>query len=342
MLSEFLLWWGQHLRAALPASLTQSGGRQARGLVVVLGTASTGPASVDVLARRAGREDALGRFTLDPDGIAALRAVKRAQEADAVLRLPPDMLLEQQVVLPIAAERDPERVLQYEMDRITPFAADELFWTWAIERRDRANGRLYVRLSLVPKARLAPLLQSLAAAGLRPAALEAATPDGPARRIALDRVRPARWRAASLATAGAVLAIAAAIIPFVTQSNANARIEARIAALRAQVDQVEALRRKIAGSAAGTDVFAEQRARVGDALGALATLTDVLPDDTVLNELSMRARSVSISGHSAAAARLIPALAAHPAIRNPAFAAPVTRHEAARGEGFSIRAEVVP
>lgn len=345
MLSEFLHWWAQQLRATLPARLTQAGGREARGLVVVLSPGSAEPPNVDVLARRAGREDALGRFALDADGIAGLRAAKRSHEADALLRLPPDLLLEQSVMLPIAAERDPERVLHYEMDRITPFAAADLFWTWAVERRDRANGRLHVRLSLVPKARLARVLDDLAAAGLRPTALDASMPGGPSRRIALDRAQPSRWGAAGLVAAGvacAVLAIVAAAIPFVVQSNARARVEARIAELRPQVDQAEALRRKILGSAAGTDVFAQQRARVGDALGALATLTDVLPDDTVLNEMSMRARSVTISGHSAAAARLIPALAANPAIRNPAFSAPVTRNEGSRGEGFSIRAEVLP
>ena len=274
-----------------------------------------------------------------------MRTAIQGQDPATLLRLPPELLLEQNVVLPIAAERDPERVLHYEMDRITPFAADELFWTWAIDRRDRANGRLQLRLSLVPKARLAAVLPALAAAGLRPPALDASTPGGPSRRIALDRVQPGRWRAWGLAAAGttcAVLAVAAAAIPFVMQSNASARIEARIAVLRPQVDQVETLRRQILSSAAGSDVFAEQRARVGDALGALATLTDILPDDTVLTELSVRARMVTISGQSAGAARLIPALAADPTLRNPAFAAPVTRNEGTRGEGFSIRAEIVP
>ncbi len=345
MLNEFLHWWAQQLKAAVPARLVQSGaGADARGLAVVVHLPS-GPPSVDILARRKGRDEALGHFTLDPQGIAALRASVAGQGPAAVLRLPPELLLEQQAVLPIAADRDPERVLQYEMDRITPFTADELFWTWSVERRDRAQGRLYLRLLLVPKARLAPVLGVLREAGLRPAALEAMDPVGPARRIALDRAQPARWRRRALvaaAAACAVLAVAAVAVPFGVQSIQGNRVEQQIATLRPQVDQAEALRRRILSSTAGTDVFEQQRGRVGDALQTLATLTDVLPDDTFLNELTLRARVLTISGQSAGAARLIAALAAERSIRNPAFAAPVTRNEGTHSEGFSIRAEVAP
>ena len=349
MLNEFLIWWAQQLRAALPARLVQSDtGPDARGLVVVVHL-SPGPPpslpSVDVLIRRKGRDGALGRFALDPAGIAALRASIAGQGPGAVLRLPPELLLEQQAVLPIAAERDPERVLQYEMDRITPFTADELFWTWSVERRDRAQGRLYLRLLLVPKARLAQVLGALREAGLRPTALEASTPGSAARRIALDRAQPARWRKRALVVATAacaVLAIAAVAVPFVVQSVRSDRVEQQIADLRPQVDQAEALRRRILSSAAGADVFEEQRSRVGDALQTLATLTDVLPDDTFLSELTLRARIVTISGQSAGAAKLIAALAAEHSIRNPAFAAPVTRNEGTHNEGFSIRAEMAP
>ncbi|HYZ64615.1 MAG TPA: PilN domain-containing protein, partial [Acetobacteraceae bacterium] len=65
-----------------------------------------------------------------------------------------------------------------------------------------------------------------------------------------------------------------------------------------------------------------------------------LPDDTYLYELSLRDRVLTVSGQSAAAARLIPLLAADPAVRNPAFAAPVTRNETTGAESFSIRAEI--
>ena len=49
---------------------------------------------------------------------------------------------------------------------------------------------------------------------------------------------------------------------------------------------------------------------------------------------------MTLSGRSASAPRLITALSADPAIRNTAFAAPVTRIEGATADVFSIKAEI--
>ena len=80
----------------------------------------------------------------------------------------------------------------------------------------------------------------------------------------------------------------------------------------------------------------------GRPLVVLAAATRTLPDDTYLTEMELRQRKVTLSGRSAAAARLIGALAEDGEFKNPAFAAPVTRLEALRAELFTINAEVGP
>ena len=336
MLTEFLAWWAERLRSLLPGRRNGTG----RSLLVALLASASGPPVVELTTRRRNQEGTLGRFTLDGSGIAALRAALAGKAADpAVLRLPSARMLEQQIQLPLAAERELERVLSYEMDRLTPFAADDLYWAGTVDRRDRARGRLHVRLLLVLRAEVAPLLDALAQAGVRPAVLEAGT----GREVALERPQAGSRRTLAVAaTTCAVLAVVAAATPFVRQSQASQQVEDRIAALRPAVDRAEALRRTITANAAGADVIVAQRARSGDALGMLALLTDLLPDDTHLNDVAIRSRMVTMSGQSGAAARLIAALAADPAVRNPAFSAPVTREDGGRAEGFSIRAEIAP
>jgi general secretion pathway protein L len=105
------------------------------------------------------------------------------------------------------------------------------------------------------------------------------------------------------------------------------------------VKQAETLRNEIARSAAGGDVIAAERARTGDALALIAGLTDALPDDTYLTDLSVRDGHLRLSGQSAAAAKLIPALAADTALRNPSFTAPVTRNDTLRIDMFSIQVD---
>ena len=349
MVTEFLAWWAGQLRSLVP-SLFQGGGRsfrKRRALVITTQDLVSGaaPCSVDVSAHRHGRELGLGHFTLDAAGIAALLpAAARYCAHPTLLRLSPGVLLEQEVSMPAGAERNLERVLQYEMDRLTPFAVDELFWSWTVVQRDRAH--VHLLLSLVPRAQLTPLLDALQQAGIRPTLLQAGTtPEGAPREILLERPRTGIWQRrgeGALTACCAVLALAVTVIPFLIQSIELDRIDSRIAVLRPTVDRAEALRRSIARNAASTDVIEAQRAKVGDALQIVATLTDVLPDDTYLVDLAVRTRNVTLGGQSAAAARLIALLAANGSIRNPAFAAPVTRNEGSRGEGFSIRAEMAP
>ena len=139
-----------------------------------------------------------------------------------------------------------------------------------------------------------------------------------------------------------MLALIALATPFVTQSLARRAVEVRIAALQPRVAQVEALRRRIAAGTAGNDVIAAEHAGTGDALQVLATVTELLPDDTVLADLTLRQGKLSISGRSRAAPLLIPAMAGDPTLHNPSFAAPVTRTPDGKADTFVIRAELVP
>jgi general secretion pathway protein L len=342
MIMEFLTWWGQQLSSLRPQ---RSIATRPDGLCATLraadapGNAAAG--IIDAVLVRRGKAGDLGSFPLTDAGMAALTAATRPRRPPVHVRLPPGAMLQQSVMLPLAAERDPARVLRYEMDRLTPFTIDELYWDWAIERRDRARGQLHLRLSLAPRSRVDPVLEMLRQAGLPPVALEGA--DG--RRIALGRERQDRWLqrgVATLAAACVLLAIAATVIPFIQQSVRAWDVERRIVALRPMVDQMDALRRRMTNAAAGLDALASQRERSGDTLAIVATLTDVLPDNTVLTDLALSKRIIIVSGQSTAAAQLISALAADPAIRNPAFTAPVTLNETTHTEGFTIRAEAAP
>ena len=331
MLGEFLTWWGEQLQSLWPAR--DSARREDAVFATLRG------AAVEIALRRGGRTGALGAFPLTEPGMAALATALGPRRPAAELRLPPAMLLERTVTLPLAAERGLDNVLRYEMDRLTPFAAAELYWHYAVAKRDRVHAQLHIRLWLVLRAPLAGTLDLLARAGLHPAAIASVDAGGPA--IPLELTRPGRWHrqgTAALAAACALLAVTACVVPFVKQSLAAHAVDARIAALKPAVDRAESLRRSLLAASAGIDVLAAERAKVGDPLETLAALTDVLPDDTVLTDLSLHGRAITISGQSGAAASLISRIAADPALRDPAFTAPVTRNETTHTDGFSIRA----
>ncbi len=352
----------------VPARLAQPG-PSVVGAVVVEPVA--GGDGARVLRRQAGIETLLGHVALphadaarmEEVGIAdAAAAALRAMVADAgpgggavLLRLPPGSALQRDVTLPLGAEAALERVLTYEMDRLTPFVAADVFFAWTVLRRDREAGRLRLRLSLIPKAPLLPLLDTCRAAGAAPRAIEVEAADGRGADghgsdggrlsipLAHDRPVAARRERRRLLLAGggcAALAAAAILLPFALQSVASSRLDRRMAALQPRVEAAAALRRRIAGGSAGADLVADERQRLGDTLQVIAAVTRVLPDDTFLSDLTLRQGQLTISGQSPSAAALIPAISADPAFAAPAFSAPVTRIEGQNTDLFSIRAGV--
>ena len=297
------------------------------------------PAGLAASLRRRGEETPLG---LVRRGSERLR-LPAARGAPSVLRPPAGALLEQSVNLPLAAETELAAVLRNEMDRLTPFRAEELFWGWRIERRDRATGRLFLRLLLVPKAAVAAVLAAVEAAGLRPQALEVASARGVEHlSLASPEAGHSTGRGAQIAAGLCViLALTACLLPIVRQELAIHAAERVIARQRPAVAVVEALRRRLAATVSGADLFSAETARVGNPLRALAAVTAALPDDTYLMAFTLRERQMSLSGRSAAATRLINTLAADPDLQDPAFDAPITRI-GDKADLFSIRVRLKP
>jgi len=334
----------------LPERLRQSGGSVPDAVLVdPQGSLEASPPVVSLSSRRRGQVSALGRYTLDSQGKNAARGAVASLGGNLPirLRLPSELLLEKHLALPLAAERELDQVVAYEMDRETPFSADEVYWSAVVEQRDRAQGRLRLRLSLVPKQLISAMVAALDDAGLHPTAIDTSFADGTPRQIKLDMARhadgPLRRHMLTLAAAGcAALALLAVAFPFVNQSLALARVDGQIDELKPTVDKAEALRRQIAGTGAGADVVATERTRLGDPLRVISAATQILPDDTHLSDFTMRQRKIIMNGQSAGAAKLISALSVDPTFKDPAFAAPVTRLEGGKIDIFSISAEARP
>jgi general secretion pathway protein L len=354
MFSELLNWWLRRMSEVLPERWTARRLNRQDALIAEFvhspgGNGSTGhDVALHLWQRRRRRIVDLGLFDLAlPEAANRIRTLTRKlRGAETVLRVNEATLLERDVELPLAAEPELERVLGYEMDRLTPFRVEDVIWGFETLTRDRARGRITLRLSLAPRAPIAAALEDLQRHGLVVSALQIGHGDPP-RSIRVPRPPTAaerrlrRLTVVAAAVCGLLLAAVAAT-PVIRQSLALAQVEDRIEALRPLTTQAEALRRRIAQTKATGDVVAEQRNHSGDAVAVLAALTEILPDDTVLTELTLNQRKLGLRGRSAAASRLIGLLATDPTIRNAAFTAPVTRGDGSLREQFALQADVAP
>jgi len=259
------------------------------------------------------------------------------------LRPSATVVLEKLHVVPTATRRELGQLLRHELGRISPFAAEALFWHWRGRVRATDRTRTEIALTMVPKMAVAAVLDKLGEVGIHPRFLEVGPPERPrllpiedvaeGRNIRHQLLRGLTWSCAGLA-AGVL------VLPFVLQTLALRATDSAIEALQPSVAQVEALRRGITADGAGHEVLAQEMQRTGDVLQVLATITRILPDDTYLTEFSLRNRHMTLGGRSASAPRVVTGLSADPAIRGAAFAAPVTRIEGASSDVFSIQGEI--
>jgi general secretion pathway protein L len=346
--ADYVTWWAEQMLGFLPERFRRAGADASDAIIVEPQGTLSDVREVALLSRRGRLTKPLGRFALDAGGMgAARRALDHPRRPSAThVSLPSGVLIEKRLDLPLAAERELDQVVAYEMDHETPFSADEVWWICTVENRDRTLGKLALRLSFIPRAAVVELVATLDRATLRPTALEAIAADGAKRIIPLSGARQARsWTARAVpfaAAACAALALAVAALPFLQQALTMAAVERRIAQLTPAAEEAAALRQRLDATGVGGDVVAAERARLGDPLAVLAAATGLLPDDTYLTEFSMRQRKLALIGQSADAAKLIGVLAGDPAFTDPAFSAPVTRKEGGQGDGFSISAEAKP
>lgn len=348
MLSDYATWWVEQMVGLVPERLRRPAADGGNAIVIEpVGELET-PLAMALTLRRGRQARALGRFPLDGAGIEAARRATDLAGRPASIRLclPPGLLIEKRITLPLAAERELRRIIAYEMDHETPFSVDEVWWIHTVESRNKAQGKLELRLSLLPRATIADFVGALERANLPPTTIAIPGADGAMRTIDLDVTPELHSRSdrsvPAAAAACVLLAIAAAAFPFARQAIALAAVESRIAELTADVDEVTALRHRLDAVGAEGDVVAASRARAGDLLKVLAATTKILPDDTYLTDFTLHQRKLTLVGQSADAARLIGILARDPAFKDPAFSAPVVRREGTQGDGFSISAEAPP
>lgn len=347
MLYELCAWWIGQLAECVPERWRRASASMPDCLAIQP-VGRLGPAlkAVSIGRWSQNRETPLGEFQV---GASALAGVPVLPGLPVVLRVADCDVLCKTITLPLAAERSLAQVLAFEMDRETPFGVDEVAWGYRVVGRDRQRRQLTLRLRLINRTSFAPLIEALAEVGIPVTRIEVtggadegfvlpldANPARTVRRPATRLLRPVSVGICL------VMVVLVAASPFVRQARDIAKLDRQIAGLRGVADQAAQLRHDIDNLQGAGDVVKKERAAAGDAVAVLAALTAALPDDTYLMELQQQEHKVTFGGRSAAASRLIGAIADSNGLHNPVFTAPVTRMEATHQEVFTITVETRP
>ena len=344
MFQALLHWWLAQLAGLLPPRWRRTGARLPDTVVLRMDR-ETMVAGV----RRRGRLRELGRFTPDRRGAADLDcAVSQDGRRLGVTFAPPSAhVLHKTMTLPVAARRNLGQVLEFELDRETPFRPEDALWSWRIAEVHRDAERMDVELDLIPRSAIAPAAELVEAAGLRIEAVEIDDRHGTTRRIALNGAadgHAAGIARLDLALAGlvAALAIATVAVPLIRLRHAVSDARADVARLRGATQPVLALKRDVERLSSAAATVAGQYDQYRDPIAVLASVTAALPDSTYLTEFTLHGDRATLVGLSPSAARLIEILVKTPPFRDPTFGAPVVRPRGKTLELFTINATVAP
>ncbi len=348
VIGGFFAWWFKELAGLVPARLRGALEGSADAALLDL----SGPEIV--LSRLSGRSwRELGRA--DPQGLnepaqasAFARLIKNAKlgELDVILRLPASAALRKTLSLPLAAEENLRQVLSFEMDRHTPFSADEVYFDYRVRMRDAELGRMEVELVTVPRKVMDERCERAAAWGVVPDIVDIGGEDaseGINLLPAIEGVNGGRRvgpLTLILAAITAALFAVAVYLPLEAQQREMQAFQAALAKAKAEAGAAMELRGEIDRLIEESQFLVRRKQKSVKATEVLDELTRILPDGTWLRQFKIKDREVRISGFSQAASNLIGLIEQSLMFENARFTSPVTQDRREGLERFNVAADL--
>lgn len=348
-LPRFFTWWGRELVALLPARWRALLSERSDALLL-----EAQDAQLTIWRQSGERTRELGAISLaepiDVQKTAFLRL--RSQLDDPDLRriycIPSERTLRRMITLPAAAENNLRQVLAFEMDRQTPFKADQVYFDYRILSRS-GDRNLSIELTVVPRAALDNELNKVA--GVE-AALDGVDcwQQGPGSQRSGLNLLPADRRMKrknlrlrmNLALAGAAVVL---LITVMLQSLANR--QSALDAMTAEVDkaqgeakQVSSARKTLQDTIDAANFLSRKKHETPLMVDVLNDLTARLPDDTYLERMNVDEKyKVELQGLSDDASKLIGLLNKSQLLTNPSPQGSIQPDPRTKKDRFNITVE---
>ena len=324
-LPGFFHWWGGQLRALLPARWqhTLDSGEEWFALTYQLRVWSL---------TRAGESTPLVKWwqRLAPElhQQTLQQALKDIDPEDLrlVLGLPETIGLRRQLILPLAARDNLMQAVAFEIDRQTPFRAEQVYTGVRPIDAPAGEGRFAVELVAVKRSTIDPLLKALADAQIQVDAVDLLVQH---QRLGVNLLPPAqrrvrrrpRQRTNLLLAAAAVLLLGLALGQWLhNRRESLAAMQAQVQAMQGQAQQVMALRQQLQDNAGAAGFLTARKKSAVPMLSLLDAMTKRLPDTAWLERFSVDGSGqIGFQGQAKQAAQLIDALKDSPLISDPGF-----------------------
>lgn len=259
---------------------------------------------------------------------------------ETVVELASSQVLIRTVTLPAQVKDNLRQVVGYELDRLTPFQARDVYYdVIPIETLARGS-RLEARLALCRRDQADPWVERLRRLGSAPARLTWAGAWENANLLPTEQ-RPRQRRLGlmlNLALLILMSGLLAAVMlsPLWQKDQELEQLNRVLRGVRIQAEQVPTIREELERARAGSVAVLERKASQPRMIDLLRELTDRLPDHTWVQTINFRDDEVDIRGESDQATELLNLLEQAPGISNVSFRSPVMQVSQTGKERFHI------
>ncbi|NKC15765.1 MAG: hypothetical protein GKR94_27265 [Gammaproteobacteria bacterium] len=255
-------------------------------------------------------------------------------------------ILDRPVELPAAAAENLRQVLYLQMEKVTPFGADDIVFSSTVQRRGKGEQPMLVDLQVAPRRLAQAERDALARAGFAlPWEWARVEPyqDGMAIAFTPPRLRQGLSSFNLFIWALNLILLAALVAwPFWEQHQMLERLDAQITAVRGEAKKVSALRDELDALAAEREVLSRLRYRPPSAAQLLEDVASHLPDDTWLRQFTIKSDTLILTGLSPRAPQLLQRLEASKWLENVQLAAALRAVQGqSGGEQFVIEAAIL-
>ena len=334
---QFLAWWKQQLWECIPASLRTR-------LIQARRPAMWAPATDQVWAPGASALDSQ-MFTRSALAQRGGTAALVAGDSNGFRRI---------VELPIAVSGRLQQVLGFELDRLTPLRASELYYDFRVIDHNAATGNCRVEVVAVPRARVAPWLADAHQRNVEITriVLSPKDIDSPLNLLAASRTEtetPLRYRWLNSALLALCAALAVALVAFplwqmrqkvidLLPIEATAKTEAAAASI---------LQRQLEKQIGEYNLPLARKHGAPLVVQVIDDITKRLPDDTwaqsfeIKTAPNQKTREVIVQGETGSGGKILQLFQESPLLKDPVFKATMVRMTNPNSERFHISGEMV-
>lgn len=264
------------------------------------------------------------------------------------LKINESQVLFKTIKLPLSTEENIDQVLNYEIDRFTPFNKESIYFQIINKKTNKASNVLEIELCIIKRAFIDPIVQLTKRNEAYIGNVFIKRDDHKdvlfnieKHELHVGEVSKRSKSNAFLFYIIVLLTIAVIIIPFVKTHVYMNHLNQEISLLSDQVRKVKDLQAGFSATIQGEEWIMQKAAHLPAVIEILNELTYVISDESYLDGLSLYSEELRIRGKSTSASKLLTALDKSDLVTDVQFAAPVTQSSTEELERFEIQMNIM-